>query len=160
RLPALYAFFIVLPFGVDALVQLRVIPSRLRFPPLLFAAVVLGAATPLCLLRPISNDIAPFAITMLVGEMGSRLRRPLSALIALLPSIAVAVLAIQYRAPGFTVWILAFAFAWMAGSWMQAQTVLATQLREAQAGLAERAATEERSRIAREVHDVLAHSMT
>jgi signal transduction histidine kinase len=38
--------------------------------------------------------------------------------------------------------------------------VLATRLREAQSGLAERVATEERARIAREVHDVIAHSMS
>ena len=37
---------------------------------------------------------------------------------------------------------------------------LVNQLREAQAGLAERSRAEERNRIARELHDVIAHSLT
>ena len=37
---------------------------------------------------------------------------------------------------------------------------LAAQLREAQAGLADRARAEERNRIARELHDVIAHTLT
>src|SRR5438046_697602 len=37
---------------------------------------------------------------------------------------------------------------------------LVLQLREAQAGLAERARAEERNRIARELHDVIAHTLT
>jgi signal transduction histidine kinase len=80
--------------------------------------------------------------------------------IAILPAARTIELAIQYRVPGYAIWVIAFAFAWVAGTWMQMQTVLATRLREAQSGLAERAASEERSRIAREVHDVIAHSMS
>ena len=40
------------------------------------------------------------------------------------------------------------------------QRDLLVQLREAQAGLAQRAQAEERNRIAREMHDVIAHSLT
>ncbi len=40
------------------------------------------------------------------------------------------------------------------------QVDLVDQLRAAQAGLAERSRAEERNRIAREVHDVIAHSLT
>ena len=160
RWPALFALIAVLPFAVDMLTHRGVLPDWMRFPPLLFAAVVLGAITPLSFLKPISNDVAPFAVVMLVGEMASRLDRKLSALIAGLPIAAIIVLTVQYHAPSYAIWVIAFAFAWVAGTWMQMQTVLATRLREAQIGLVERAATEERSRIAREVHDVIAHSMS
>src|SRR6185437_12005903 len=40
------------------------------------------------------------------------------------------------------------------------QRDLLVQLREAQAGLAQRAQAEERNRIAREMHDVIAHTLT
>jgi len=40
------------------------------------------------------------------------------------------------------------------------QAELVAQLREAQAGLADRARTEERNRIGRELHDVIAHTLT
>jgi signal transduction histidine kinase len=59
-------------------------------------------------------------------------------------------------------------FAWMAGTscsvfaclFARQQRDLVLQLREAQAGLAQRAQAEERNRIARELHDVIAHSLT
>src|SRR6202042_377026 len=43
---------------------------------------------------------------------------------------------------------------------IQRQLVLVEQLRAAQAGLAERSRAAERHRIARELHDVIAHSLT
>jgi signal transduction histidine kinase len=50
--------------------------------------------------------------------------------------------------------------AWVVGIVFQRQVRLITQLRAAQAELADKAATDERQRIAREVHDVIAHSLT
>jgi signal transduction histidine kinase len=160
RWPALYALIALAPFAIDALVHLGTIPERLRLPPLLFAAIVLAGVAPLSFIRPVNNDVAPFATVMLVGEMASRLKWKYSLAIAALPAARILQLVVQYRAPSYGIWVIALAFAWMAGTWMQIQTVLATRLREAQVGLAERAATEERARIAREVHDVIAHSMS
>jgi signal transduction histidine kinase len=160
RWPTLFAVIALLPFAVDALTSLGIVPPSLRFPPLLFAAVVIGAVTPLSFIKPISSDVATFAVVMLVGEMASRLKWTYSAAIALVPSVRIIQLAIHYKAPSYGIWVIAFAFAWVAGTWMQMQTVLATRLREAQSGLAEQARREERSRIAREVHDVIAHSMS
>jgi signal transduction histidine kinase len=160
RWPALFALIALLPFGVDALTHRGLVPEALRFPPPLFAAVVIGGVTPLSLIKPVGNDVAPFALVMLAGEMASRLRWTHSLLIAAIPSARIIQLSVQYRAPSYSIWVIALAFAWVAGTWMQMQTVLATRLREAQAGLAENAAADERARIAREVHDVIAHSMS
>ena len=49
--------------------------------------------------------------------------------------------------------------AWPA-SWPGSSSLLLVQLREAQAGLAQRAAAEERNRIAHELHDVIGHALT
>jgi signal transduction histidine kinase len=48
----------------------------------------------------------------------------------------------------------------LAGLFIRHEIDLVAQLRAAQAGLAERARAEERNRIARELHDVIAHTLT
>lgn len=65
--------------------------------------------------------------------------------------------------PGFDAWFFWSAgimLATGAGLLLQRQHALVEQLRAAQAALAEEAAVQERRRIAREVHDVIAHSLT
>ncbi|PRC52503.1 two-component sensor histidine kinase, partial [Mycobacterium sp. ITM-2017-0098] len=49
---------------------------------------------------------------------------------------------------------------WLVGYLMRIQQQLLVEQREAQQKLAEHAATDERRRIAREVHDVIAHSLS
>jgi signal transduction histidine kinase len=62
--------------------------------------------------------------------------------------------------PGWAAWIGGTAFS-VVGCWFgRRQRELADRLRVAQAGLADRARAEERNRIARELHDVIAHSLT
>lgn len=62
--------------------------------------------------------------------------------------------------PGWAAWLGGTCFA-AVGCWFGArQRALVVQLRAAQAGLAVRAQAEERNRIARELHDVIAHSLT
>jgi len=51
-------------------------------------------------------------------------------------------------------------FAVLTGLLIRQQIDLVAQLREAQAGLAERTRAEERNRIGRELHDVIAHTLT
>jgi signal transduction histidine kinase len=51
-------------------------------------------------------------------------------------------------------------FAVLGGLLIRHERELVSQLRAAQAGLAERARAEERNRIARELHDVIAHTLT
>ena len=62
--------------------------------------------------------------------------------------------------PGWVAWIAGTSFSAVASFFGRRQRDLLAQLREAQAGLAQRAQAEERSRIARELHDVIAHSLT
>ena len=62
--------------------------------------------------------------------------------------------------PGWAAWIAGGTLATVGGLLTRHQLRLVEELRTAQAGLAERARTDERNRIARELHDVIAHSLT
>jgi signal transduction histidine kinase len=62
--------------------------------------------------------------------------------------------------PGWAAWAVGTTFSAGAALVVQQQRSLLEQLRAAQAGLAERSRAEERNRIARELHDVIAHSLT
>jgi signal transduction histidine kinase len=62
--------------------------------------------------------------------------------------------------PGWVAWIGGTTFSVVASLFGRRQRDLVGQLRAAQADLARRAQAEERNRIARELHDVIAHSLT
>ena len=61
---------------------------------------------------------------------------------------------------GWGAWIAGVTFTAFAFSMVRHERLLVEQLRAAQEGLAERSRAEERNRIARELHDVIAHSLT
>lgn len=62
--------------------------------------------------------------------------------------------------PGWGAWMAGTTLSVLAGLLIRHEIDLVAQLRAAQAGLAERARAEERNRIARELHDVIAHTLT
>jgi signal transduction histidine kinase len=62
--------------------------------------------------------------------------------------------------PGCGAWMGGSILSALAGLLVRHQAELVARLREAQAGLAERARAEERNRIGRELHDVIAHTLT
>jgi signal transduction histidine kinase len=62
--------------------------------------------------------------------------------------------------PGWGAWMTGTTLSVLAGLLVRHEMDLVWQLRAAQAGLAERARAEERNRIARELHDVIAHTLT
>jgi signal transduction histidine kinase len=62
--------------------------------------------------------------------------------------------------PGWGAWIAGTVFTTVVCALARRQRALIEQLREAQAGLAERSRAEERNRIAGEMHDVIGHALT
>lgn len=62
--------------------------------------------------------------------------------------------------PGWGAWMAGITLTVLGGLLIRHERDLVSQLRAAQAGLAERARGEERNRIARELHDVIAHTLT
>jgi signal transduction histidine kinase len=123
-----------------------------------FSAIVLVAVLGL-VLNPVNGDAAPFFLIFLIVRVG--VLRPRAEVIAVtLASTAVMVsVELLGRYTGSFIWVLAFGMVGASTFAFQAQFRLFEQQRAAQAGLAERAAAEERQRIAREIHDVIAHSL-
>jgi signal transduction histidine kinase len=62
--------------------------------------------------------------------------------------------------PGWGAWAAGLTFTVLAALLIRHQLALVEQMRELQADLAQRSRFEERSRIARDLHDVIAHSLT
>jgi signal transduction histidine kinase len=60
---------------------------------------------------------------------------------------------------GQVIWIFAFVIGWLGGTAYRSQLKIATELATAQDELASRAAEEERHRLARDIHDLIAHSL-
>jgi signal transduction histidine kinase len=62
--------------------------------------------------------------------------------------------------PGWGAWLAGVTFTTLGGLLARRQLELVAQLRAAQAGLAAKARAEERNRISRDLHDVIAHTLT
>jgi len=154
---------IVPPQWPLALAALAALPwllelAGIELPTPVFSAIVLGAVLGL-VLTPVNGDAAPFFLIFLIVRVG--VLRPRSEVIAVtLASTAVMVsVDLMGRYTGSFIWVLAYGMVGASTFAFQAQFRLFEQQRAAQAGLAERAAAEERQRIAREIHDVVAHSL-
>jgi signal transduction histidine kinase len=147
---ALAAFAAALPFVLD--------PFGIRVPRLLSTAIVVGAVLAL-VLNPVDVDIAPFFLVFLAAHHAMVAPRWQGALAAIV-SIAVMVgVELAGRYTGSFAYVLGIVIGWAWGTAIREQFQLIGQLKEAQRDLAERAAAEERQRIAREIHDVIAHSL-
>jgi signal transduction histidine kinase len=104
--------------------------------------------------------MAVFVLVYLAGQMGVSAPLRVSLPIAAVAMALMVALDAAGRFSGVTPWVAGIALAWLAACAFQKQAQLFVELKLAQAGLAEKAASEERQRIAREVHDVIAHSLT
>jgi signal transduction histidine kinase len=135
-------------------------PFRFSIPFLLFwSAAVLGGVLWLVAAYPVSNDFAPFFITILVGEMAATMGPKFGGVIC---AVSVGLL-VTYSAVAHTGWLyiwgFAFVIGWMGGSAFRHQVQIAYQLSAAQTQLSEQAVEEERHRLARDIHDLIAHSL-
>jgi len=147
-----------------ALVALAVLPwvltaLNVRIPMWICPAVVIGCV--LALLRqPVNNDFAPFLLVLGAGT-SAIVFRP----VASIPLAAAAAGGmVGYELAGVfqsaAAWVFGIFFAWFLGFAFRYQLKLYLELQCAQEGLAAKAATDERQRVAREVHDVIAHSLS
>ena len=148
--PLLLAMAAALPFVLEG--------AGVLVPRLLSTAIVLGAVL-LLVLDPVNADLAPFFLVYLSGHHSLVATRSES-IIAMLGSMAVMIgVELAGRYTGAFAYVLGIGIAWAWGYAVRQQYHLIVELKAAQAGLAERAAADERQRIAREIHDVIAHSL-
>jgi len=128
-------------------------------PRLLFAAVVIGGVTAL-LWEPTDYDFAPFLLVAMVVEVAVTASLRTSAAVTGAAMAALLTLDVLGRCDGVLTWVAGLAASGALGALLRSRMLLLERERAVAAGLAERAAVEERQRIAREVHDVIAHSLS
>jgi signal transduction histidine kinase len=132
--------------------------AGVQLPKVVFSLIVLGAVLAL-VVNPVNGDIAPFFLIFLVVRFAVLDSRAEVIAITLASSAVMVAVELTGRYTGAFVWVLGFGLVGASGYAFQVQFRLLDQERKAQAELAQRAAAYERQRIAREIHDVVAHSL-
>lgn len=132
--------------------------AGVELPTPVFTATVLVAVLAL-VWTPVNGDAAPFFLIFLIVRCG--VLRPRIEVVAVTLASAALMVGVELLGhyTGAFVWVLAFGLVGASTFATQTQFRLFQQERDAQRGLAERAAADERQRIAREIHDVIAHSL-
>ncbi|MHA6632124.1 sensor histidine kinase [Pseudonocardia sichuanensis] len=145
-----------------AVVALECLPLllRRRLPALCLALVFLGFAVDQVLGY---HTVAGIALPVALLSTGAHLEhhRRTTAVLAtaayVLLAIALALRGVPETVPGYVTFYLALAIAWGAGTWLRQSRAAEAERR---VHVAEAARTAERTRIARELHDVVTHHVT
>jgi signal transduction histidine kinase len=125
----------------------------------LWSAVVMGATFGLILGYRINIDFAPFFLVMLAGAVTSEFGFRYGVGVGLAIAAVLASLDSVGFFGGSVIWIAAIVVSVLGGAAVRNQVIVATELRAAQTDLADRVAAEERRRLARDIHDLIAHSL-
>ncbi|MGH3278255.1 MAG: sensor histidine kinase [Trebonia sp.] len=142
-----------------AAIAAAVMMLRQHRPLLVYAAVVFAGV--ILIGGDFSNNPVWFATLLVTGwcALTSGRRAGLACWIATLVLFTVQLAAIRPD-PGWGPWLVGSTLLLLGGLLLRSQLGLVAQLRAAQAGLAARARAEERNRISRDLHDVIAHTLT
>ena len=109
---------------------------------------------------PIGSDFAPMLLGLMLGVVGA-LAPVAYGVLALGSAVTLlAVASAAHRLDELALYLSCVAMGWLVGALMRIQAQLMVKQQELQNDLANHAAADERRRIAREVHDVIAHSLS
>lgn len=118
------------------------------------AIFLLGTST------PIEADFAPLLLVLTIGVVGA-VSEILTGMLATGSAAALLITAAAlHRLDAIALYLSFLGMGWLVGYLMHTQQRLIIKQQQAQELLAEHAAADERRRIAREVHDVIAHSLS
>lgn len=109
---------------------------------------------------PIRADFAPTLLVLMVGVVVTLTSGVVGFLAAVSSSALLLTASALHRLDGVALYLLFVAGGWLIGYLMHTQRLLLAEQIRAQEALAEHAVADERRRIAREVHDVIAHSLS
>lgn len=130
-------------------------------------AILLWASWSVCIAillfatsTPIEGDFAPLLLSILTGVVGSVARVRGTILATGFAIALLGVAAALHRIETPALYLCFVGIGWLVGYLMRIQQRLLIEQSEAQEKLSEHAAADERRRIAREVHDVIAHSLS
>ncbi len=151
-----WAWVAALPWLIDGVLYPL---KRVGVPVWLFTGIVVGATFGLET-DPVEIDVGLFFLVLLACEMASRLQLAGSVTILVVSLATVIAIELWTSYTDSFIWLLAIVLGWAGGFATQTQFRLMARMREEQATLLERAAADERQRIAREVHDVIAHTLS
>jgi signal transduction histidine kinase len=129
--------------------------------PVLWASGTVSAAIFLfATSTPVTADFAPLLLVLTAGVVGSLTNMPGGLLATASAAALLLTASALHRVDAVALYLSFLGMGWLVGYLMRTQQQLLLKQQEAQAQLAEHAAADERRRIAREVHDVIAHSLS
>src|SRR5436190_22140525 len=148
----------VIPLILDDRLRVRY-PAVRRIPELVFSIPAFVAVF-LLIWQPVEVDVAPFLL-FLITVQATVTGETLDGIAVAVVSAGIVVASdIAGHYSGSLAWVLDIALAWSGGFAFRCLLNILAELKAAQAGLAQQAAADERRRIAREIHDVIAHSLS
>jgi signal transduction histidine kinase len=109
---------------------------------------------------PHTSDFAPLLLVLMVGVVGSLSTLVGGFLSAVTAAGMVLAAAAMNRLDAVALYLSFIGMGWLVGFLLRTQQQLMIKQDEARAALAQHAVADERRRIAREVHDVIAHSLS
>lgn len=154
---------VALPAGALALSPLAAFfVSGVKFKSLVLWATSTAAAALFLFATsaPVGVDYTPFLLVLMVSVVSS-LSGHLGGSLAAASAAALLVAAsLTHRLDDLFLYLPVLAMGWLVGFLMRIQQQLILKQQEAQEALAQHAVADERRRIAREIHDVIAHSLS
>jgi signal transduction histidine kinase len=142
------------PWALDA--------GGVRINPVVFLVSTIVPAAAIVLIDRNPGGTFPLMLTIVAITRSSASRTLVASAVGLAVAtiIGLAILERTTHRTGMVYFLGGLGVAWLAGSMMRRQEVLVAELQAANARQFEHAAAAERTRIAREVHDVVAHSLS
>jgi signal transduction histidine kinase len=144
------------PFVVDARWPL----TRRRWPGLAGLAVPVSGIAALLVAAPPGPDVTSLLLLVVAARVGGLTSLWVSVPVVVATLAGLLLLGRARPGVGSEAMLFGVAFAWSAGVAMRMRADLVGRLLRAQTALAAAAAAEERQRMARDIHDVIAHTMS